>query len=289
MIKIDKSNVQDRLSAQILTRGYQMNTIFTLKKTTFLYATVVALLLSGCGDLAFVRPVTNQTFAVASGAATVDIPIEIDFTKSTSARNIVLDGSLNITTAPTAGFITSPGSGQNGWDKMSGKYAVAPGNHRLTASAEYLDLYRNTKSISKEVSFTVLGPQPDLWPSVSASPGTVGVLQPVTFTVTVHNLGQSDAQNVSVLLYTAVPGHLSVNGLQTTSGFSCHEPNGYYPRFGTQCDGGAIAHQDTASISVTLKFPSAGSKVFAVITDPNNAIAEGDESNNLTNTTVVVQ
>ena len=78
-----------------------------------------------------------------------------------------------------------------------------------------------------------------------------------------------------MLLYTAVPGHLSVNGLQTTSGFSCHEPNGYYLRFGMQCDGGAIAHKDTASI--------------ADIADPDNAIAEGDESNNLTNTTVVVQ
>lgn len=268
-----------------------MNKICNIKYFNLQSVLITALLLSGCGDLAIVRPTVNQTFNIASGSTTVDIPIEIDFTKSTRARNVVLDGNFNITTAPNAGFITTPGAGQNGWDKMSGKYALASGIHRLTASAEYLDYSHTTQTISKEVSFTVIGPpmpQADLWPVVSSNVSSVGIAQPVTFTITVHNMGQSDAQNVSVLFYTSVPGHLNVNGLHTTSGFSCYEPNGYYPRFGMQCDGGTVAHQDTATISATLSFPSAGSKVLAVFADPNNTIAESDESNNLTNVTVVV-
>jgi|SRR5450759_773251 hypothetical protein len=263
-----------------------MKTMCTIKNIACLSALVPAMMLSGCGDLAFVRPTDKQaiTGPVSPGATTVDVPIEIDFTGSTSARNIVLDGNLNITTAPAAGFITTPGGGQNGWDRMSGKYTMAPGNHSLTASAEYLDYTRTTQTISKTVKFATL--PPDLWPVVDANPSTANVAQNVTFSITVYNVGQSDAQNVSILFWTAVPAYFIT--VQPTHGFSCYMPSGYFPRFGMQCDGGVVAQQDTANISVVLSFPSVGSKVLAVFADPSNTIIESDETNNDTNTTVVV-
>lgn len=264
-----------------------MKTIYTFKNVVSFFILIPAIILSGCaGDLAFVKPTDKQIVAnsLPPGTTTVDVPIEIDFTGNTSARNIVLDSNLNITTAPAAGFNTTTGGGQQGLDRMSGKYPMTPGNHTLTASAEYLDYTRATQTISKTVQFTVA--PPDLWPLVEASPTTANIAQHVTFTITVHNLGQSNAQNVSILLHTALPAYFI--SVQPTAGFQCYMPNGYFPRFGMQCDGGTVARQDTATISVVLSFPSTGSKVLAVFVDPNNTIIESFENNNLTNATVVV-
>jgi len=122
---------------------------------------------------------------------------------------------------------------------------------------------------------------------VIADPSTANVVQRVTFTITVHNLGQSDAQNVSVLFHTALPAYFI--SVRPTAGFQCHMPSGYFPRFGMQCDGGTVPKQDTRKISVELSFPTPGSKVLAVFADPSNTIVESDETNNNTNTTVVVQ
>jgi len=132
-----------------------MKTMCSIKNAVCLSALIPTIMLSGCADLAFVRPTDQQTItgSFSPGTTTVDVPIEIDFTGSTSARNIVLDGNINITTAPAAGFITRPGGGQNGWDRMSGKYPMASGTHTLTASAEYLDYTRTTQTISKTLRF----------------------------------------------------------------------------------------------------------------------------------------
>jgi len=259
----------------------------SIKNWARLSALIPAMLLCGCGDLAFVKPTDQQiiTGPVLPGATTVVVPIEVDFTGSTSARNIVLDGNINITTAPAAGFVTTTGGGLNGWDRMSGSYALTPGSHTLTASAEYLDYTRTTQTISKTVKLTTL--PPDFWTVVTANPLTARVAQHATFNITLHNLGQSDARNVSVLFWTAVPALFI--GVQPTHGFSCYMPSGYFPRFGMQCDGGAVAKQDTATIDVVLSFPSAGNKVLAVFADPDNTIVESDETNNNANATVVVQ
>lgn len=262
-----------------------MKTMRTIKNAVCLSASIPTMMLGGCGDLAIVRP-TDQQAITGPGTTTVDVPIEVDFTGSTSARNIVLD-NLNITTAPAAAFVTTPGAGQQGWDRMSGKYALAPGNHTLTASAEYLDYSHTTQTISKTVKFATQ--PPDLWPPVAANPSTANVAQHVTFTITVHNLGKSDAQNVSVLFWTALPATFFAVQPQASSGFTCNIVGGYAPRFGMQCDGGTVAKQDTRTISVELSFSSPGSKVLAVFADPSNTIIESDKANNNTNATVVVQ
>ena len=92
-----------------------MKTMYIFKNLACFSVLITAMMLSGCsGDLAFVKPTVNQvvTSPASPGTTMVDVPIVVDFTASTSARNIVLDGTLNITTAPTAGFITTPGAGQ---------------------------------------------------------------------------------------------------------------------------------------------------------------------------------
>lgn len=251
------------------------------KKSTY----CMLLVLAGCGDLAFVNPTNDQVVTgLPPGANAVDVPIVIDFTGSTDGRDIVLDGNLDITTAPIAGFTTTTGGGQNNWDRVSGKYPMAPGMHTLKASADYQDWTFSTQTVTKTVAFNVA--PPDLWPRVTATPTRSGIAQHVTFDITLHNLGESDAQNVSVLFYTSLPaGIITLNN----AGFGCHMPNGYSPRFGMRCDGGTIPRLRTVTISVVLSFSSPGNNTLAVFADPDNSIKEADESNNLDNANVMIQ
>src|SRR5207247_2517311 len=85
---------------------------------------------------------------------TVNVPITVDFTSNTGARNIILDGNNFIIGAPGA-FTTVPGGGANGWDRVQGKFPVAVGPHTLTASAEFKNWLWQMQQISQTVSFSV--------------------------------------------------------------------------------------------------------------------------------------
>lgn len=173
---------------------------------------------------------------------------------------------------------------------------VYGGSHTLSVSADTLQywiLFPYCGAGSDTVKFTTVGPpapKADLWPVEVANPSPATVGQHVTFTITVHNLGQADAQNVSVLFWTSMPAVFFAVLPQPNSGFICSIASGYAPgRFGMQCDSGTVPKLDTRTISVELSFPSTGNKVLAVFADPNNTIVEIDKANNNTNTTVVVQ
>jgi hypothetical protein len=251
-------------------------------------------MLSGCGDLAIVKPTVNQrvTSPASPGTTKVDVPIVVDFTASTSARNIVLDGTLNITTAPAAGFTTRPGVGQNGWDQMSGKYLIESGGHTLTASAEYLDFARTTQTVSKTVQFTVASPNlPDLFANVTSNVATFNGSSAVDFAVYIHNLGPSPANNISFSFFTNVPAGMAA--LSINAGFACRGLSGFGQALQVECSGGNIAGNQSAYMTVTVKPtnilpPGTPFTLYGYLDHPNPSILEFDETNNTFNKAVIV-
>lgn len=169
---------------------------------------------------------------------------------------------------------------------------LSPGQHTLSVSAltlQYWLLFPYCGPSSDTVNFSSAGPLADLWPQAQAGVATVNTGQPVTFTVTLHNLGTAAAANVSLLLQTPLPALFLGVQAQPGSGFSCYLPGGYFPRFGMRCDGGHVARHDTATIALTLSFSTPGNNTLALNADPDNTLPESDESNNLDNASVPVR
>lgn len=255
-----------------------MKTICAIKNVACFYVLIPVMMLSGCGDLAFVRPTEKQTLSgpLLPGTTTVDVPIEIDFTGSTRARNIVLDGNLNITTAPAAGFMTTPGGGQNGRDRVSGKYPMAPGAHTLTASAEYLDFARTTQTISKTVGFDVVygpkflylgnsGPAIEIF---NIAPGSNGLpqlvrMQGITLPPTIGSPGAMTVVNKS--LYVAGGGNVAGGAGASLAQFTIDSISGALSLRGTVPSG--IPPHHMAATRTSVYVASAGSNninVFAI-------------------------
>lgn len=169
---------------------------------------------------------------------------------------------------------------------------LEPGPHTLTVSAltlQYWLLFPYCGPSSDTVRFSSSGPQADLWPQVQASLAAANTGQPVTFTVTVHNLGSGDAANVALLLHTPLPALYLGMQAQPGSGFSCYQPSGYAPRFGMRCEGGRVARRDTATLALTLSFSTPGNNTLALFADPDQALPESDKSNNLAHASVLAR
>lgn len=248
---------------------------------------VTTLLLVGCADLAFVRPTNTQidTTPVTTGTLTAEVPIQIDFTGSTRARNIMLD-NLNITTAPAAGFVTTPGAGQQGWDRVSGKFPMTGGKHTLTASAEFKNWLGQTQTISKSVEFTVAGPLPDLLAVATSNVDTFRGSTPIDFEVRIYNMGPSAANNITLKFHTNVPAVMSQ--LQTNNGFVCHAVSGGPQALEVNCNGGSLAGNAPPSIlRVTVKptnpVPVGTNFTLYGYLDSPSIIEESNENNNLFN------
>ncbi|HEY9049997.1 MAG TPA: hypothetical protein VIQ03_00545 [Gammaproteobacteria bacterium] len=271
-----------------------MKTMRTIKYVVCFSVLVPVILLGGCGNLAIVQPTDSQLVvgSSAAGSTVVEVPIVADFTASTSARNIVLDGNLNITTAPAAGFITTTGAGQNGWDQMRGKYLLESGSHTLTVSAEYLDWARTRQSLSKTVQFTVVSQNlHDLWANVTSSVETFNGSSPVDFAVYIHNRGPMPANNISFSFYTNLPAGMSA--LNINSGFSCRGISNFGQALHAECSGGNINGNQSAYMTVTIRPTSilpAGTPftLYGYLDHPNASILESDETNNTFNKAVIV-
>ena len=271
-----------------------MKTMRVLKAILCFPALIPAIMLSGCGDLAIVKPADNQIIIGPStaGSTMVDVPIVVDFTASTSARNLVLDGNINITTAPAAGFITTPGVGQKGWDQMQGKFLIESGNHSLTATAQYLDYARTTQTISKTVQFTVASLNlPDLWANVTSSATSINGSAAVDFQVFIHNLGPSPANNISFSFFTNVPAGMAAHNIN--AGFACHGLSGFGQALQVECSGGNIAANQSAYMTVTVKptniLPQGTPfTLYGYLDHPSPSILESDEGNNSFNKAVIV-
>lgn len=130
-------------------------------------------------------------------------------------------------------------------------------------------------------------PAPDLFPFIDGTLQLVGFnSRRGRYRVTIHNLGPAPATNVKLLLQTNSPAGLL--NLVPSGGFACYMPSGYFPRFGMECVGGTVPAFSTVTIELLLSFSVPGANVLALNVDPNLTITELDESNNLTNHTLMV-
>jgi hypothetical protein len=143
-------------------------------------------------------------------------------------------------------------------------------------------------------------PAPDLWAYHTVSPGMFSVYLPVTHTITVHNLGGGAASNIAIDMYTTQRASIVAwtGGTVTGgSGFSCNFPSNYGDRLQVKCTGGNLPPSATVTLTMTVKLvfdfmnpPAAGSPftLFGYL-DPQDAIFESNEGNNLFNATAYVQ
>ncbi|MEH2068768.1 MAG: Ig-like domain-containing protein [Nostoc sp.] len=118
------------------------------------------------------------------------------------------------------------------------------------------------------------GSQPDLSISLADSPDPVIVGNPLTYTLTVNNNGTANASGISVQ-YT-LPSGVTFNGTTVANGFTASQSAGV-----VTFSGGSINASDTAILTVSVTPNSAGTLTSGTgIVDPNNTIAESNETNN---------
>src|SRR5580765_2824581 len=125
-------------------------------------------------------------------------------------------------------------------------------------------------------------PLPDLT-IAKAGPTTVVAGAPMTYTLTINNIGTVNATGVRVV--DTVPAGLTSITAAGTSLFVC----GVAGQTVT-CDGGAVNQGSNATVTINANGPAAtGTITNTAVVDPNNTIPESDELNNtsaLVNTAV---
>jgi hypothetical protein len=104
------------------------------------------------------------------------------------------------------------------------------------------------------------------------------------FSVRIYNQGPVAATNVELLFQTNVPA--GWQSLVTNGGFVCHSLVEYEPRLGVACTGGSIPRFDSVLLTFGINFYTSGVDVLSVNADPNNAIVELIENDNLANAAV---
>ncbi|MBH8565202.1 DUF11 domain-containing protein, partial [Nostoc sp. CENA67] len=118
------------------------------------------------------------------------------------------------------------------------------------------------------------GSQPDLTISQTDSPDPVIVGNPLTYTITVSNSGTANASGISVQ-YT-LPSGVTFNGTTVANGFTASVLAGV-----VTFSGGSINAGSNATLTVSVTPNSTGTLTSGTaIVDPNNTIAESDETNN---------
>jgi uncharacterized repeat protein (TIGR01451 family) len=149
--------------------------------------------------------------------------------------------------------------------------------------------FTTTASASTLVSGGGGSPLPDLT-IAKTGPTSVVKSSPMTYTLTVNNLGTANATNIKVS-DTLPPGLTGVT--QTgTSLFGCSNDGGA-PQVTVTCIGGAVNQGSNATITINATAPSTTTPATITNTaavDPDNTIVEGNELNNssaLVNTAVV--
>lgn len=140
---------------------------------------------------------------------------------------------------------------------------------------------RNTVSATASATTTVR-PSVDLNISKSGAPNPVNAGAVLTYTITVGNSGTSTATGVAVR--DNLPAGLANVAANGTNGFVCVVANPI-----VTCTGATITSNGTATITITADAPQTlGVIVNTATVDPDNAIAEADEANNVATANVTV-
>ncbi|MEH2271889.1 MAG: CARDB domain-containing protein [Nostoc sp.] len=126
-------------------------------------------------------------------------------------------------------------------------------------------------------SITVSGgaaSQPDFTISQTDSPDPVIVGNPLTYTISVNNSGTANASGITVQ-YT-LPNGVTFNGTTVANGFTASVSGGIVTFSGGSINAGSNA---TLTVNVTPNSPGTLTSGIATV-DPNNTIAESNETNN---------
>lgn len=122
-------------------------------------------------------------------------------------------------------------------------------------------------------------PQPDL--SINKTgPTSVAAGAPITYTLTVNNLGTANATGIKVV--DTLPPDVAFVSTSTTSLFSC-SASATNP-VTVACTGGAVNAGQNGTITINATAPNpapiSGQITNTAVVDPDNAIAESNELNN---------
>jgi uncharacterized repeat protein (TIGR01451 family) len=191
---------------------------------------------------------------------------------------------------PNGNLVTCNGgtlAGGASWTVTIGGQVTAGANTTLnnTASVSATKTSQSFTTLSNPVSVQVTGSGgnlPDLTIN-KTGPTTVAPNSPITYTLTVNNIGAGNATGVKVV--DTVPAGITINGASGTSLFSC----GFASQTVT-CTGGQVNQGQNATITIngTVTLAS-GTLTNTAVVDPDNTIPESNELNNTSatvNTTV---
>jgi uncharacterized repeat protein (TIGR01451 family) len=145
--------------------------------------------------------------------------------------------------------------------------------------------FTTTGSVSVLVSGGTGGEDlPDLTIN-KTGPTSVGLFSPLTYTLTINNLGTADTSDVRVV--DTLPPGVTLDGVtpyETTSLFVCTDDS-LVPSdpITVTCDGGAVNQGQNATIKINAISPVASPPTQitnTAVVDPDNAIEESNELNN---------
>ncbi|HEY2149317.1 MAG TPA: DUF11 domain-containing protein, partial [Vicinamibacterales bacterium] len=155
-------------------------------------------------------------------------------------------------------------------------------NTAAVAGTRSAQNFNTTTTATTLVSGGSGAPLPDLT-IAKTGPTSVVVSSPMTYTLTVNNIGTANATGVKVV--DTVPAGVTGITASGTSLFVC----GVAGQVVT-CDGGAVNQGANATITINATSPSStGSITNTAVVDPDNTIPESNELNNtsaLVNTTI---
>src|SRR4051812_4187111 len=142
--------------------------------------------------------------------------------------------------------------------------------------------FTTTASASTLVSGGGGAPQPDLT-IAKTGPTSVATSAPLTYTLTINNLGTANATNIKVS--DTLPFGVSNVSFSTTSLFTCSSNEPALPHAATTitvtCIGGAVNMGANGTITINSTSPAtAGPITNTAAVDPDQAIAESNELNN---------
>ncbi|MCC5641830.1 putative Ig domain-containing protein [Nostoc sp. CHAB 5824] len=206
----------------------------------------------------------------------------------TAISQIDYTGAFEDATSSNTGNITPGLSQASNTAVLFGNLATYAAFNLNTLSsgtkAEWLAAINNaanwtfgSEAILPTGSITVSGGaalQPDLTINLADSPDPVIVGNPLTYTLTVSNSGTANASGISVQ-YT-LPSGVTFNGTTVANGFTASLSGGV-----VTFSGGSINAATNATLTVSVIPNSTGTLTSGTaIVDPNNTIAESDETNN---------
>lgn len=163
---------------------------------------------------------------------------------------------------------------------------TAPDNTTLNNTASVTgtkaaQTFTTTGSVSVLVSGGTGGgnPLPDLTIN-KTGPTSVALNSPLTYTLTVNNVGTANTANVRVI--DTLPSGVALAAstpFETTSLFQCSGDGG--TPITVTCIGGAVNQGQNATIKINAVSPASGTQITnTAVVDPDGTIAESNELNN---------